>query len=93
MIKRLRNELKKEPTLRLTEPIGRIISSQVALFETNGLRMGRRISLTKDWMKLKEAKLTMNATETAMIRYSLRKILKPLKTMTRPYLFCLKSFS
>ena len=62
------------------EPIGRIISSHTALLlEITTRKIGKIISLTIDCTKFKEAKLTMKATEIAMILYSLRNSMNLLK--------------
>jgi len=66
--------LKKEPILILAEPIGKIISSHLsALLKIKGLTIGNIISLTRDCIKFNAAIPIINATEIAIILYSLRK--------------------
>jgi hypothetical protein len=65
--------LKKEPIRMFAEPIESIISSHVADFPENiGLAIGKIISFTRDCTKLKADIPTINATEIAIILYSLR---------------------
>jgi len=63
------------------EPIGRTISSHLVSFEISGLMIGKIISLTIDCTKFKEAMPTINATEIAMILYSLRNSANLLKSI------------
>lgn len=79
---KLKNALKKEPILMFAEPMGRTISSHIIdLLEISGRIIGRIISLTIDCTKFKAAMPTINATEIAMILYSLRNSANLLKSI------------
>ena len=79
---KLMNALKKDPILKFIGPRASTISSHFKLSgDIIGRRRGKVISFTKDCMKFNAARLTMNATDIAMILYSLRNLINSLDTL------------
>jgi len=79
-IKRLRNALRNEPILKFIGPTGSTISSQTPVLDINGRIAGRIMSPTNELIKWAAEVPTTNAVDNAIMRYSRRKCLNPLKS-------------